>query len=412
MTISKINNFPISFTLADGGLSWILFFSIVYQKLAPIGFMIMFISLFFQRYKSSKHDIKSYFLKGPAIWFIFYYLLLLIGMIWSENIPFGMQKLENKLTFLLFPVLYFFSAHKWGKSEWKELIIWSLFFVLIIYELMAFWRFFSIPNQPWGYQFMESRFTLFMHRSYFACYLVIGIVLLIENLLNYFSKWRFMLLLFFSIGIFQTGSKAGIVSLLLIVLVYIIKFAYSNTWKHLLPVISVFIFLTTLILFTNNPVKSRFTTTWSALNHVKLKENYSVESNTARILMWNTSMDVWKGNFLLGVGTGDYDDELTKMNIKYNNHGVAEERLNSHNQFLNTGVQLGLIGFFILTMIFTVSFYVSEKRLWQLLILLVFFINFLVESFLETQAGIVLFCTLLLLFFSRENKAKLSISEQ
>jgi O-antigen ligase len=221
-----------------------------------------------------------------------------------------------------------------------------------------------------------------------------------------------MLLLFFSIGIFQTGSKAGIVSLLLIVLVYIIKFAYSNTWKHLLPVISVFIFFTTLILFTNNPVKSRFTTTWSALNHVKLKENYSVESNTARILMWNTSMDVWKGNFLFGVGTGDYDDELTKMNIKYNNQGVAEEQLNSHNQFLNTGVQLGLIGFFILTMIFTVSFYVSEKRLWQLLILLVFFINFLVESFLETQAGIVLFCTLLLLFFSRENKAKLSISEQ
>jgi O-antigen ligase len=117
-------------------------------------------------------------------------------------------------------------------------------------------------------------------------------------------------------------------------------------------------------------------------------------------------------NFLFGVGTGDYDDELTKMNLKYNNQGVAEERLNSHNQFLNTGVQLGVIGFFILTMIFLVSFFASDKRLWQLLILLVFFINFLVESFLETQAGIVLFCTLLLLFFSRKNTDELSISEQ
>ena len=47
--------------------------------------------------------------------------------------------------------------------------------------------------------------------------------------------------------------------------------------------------------------------------------------------------------------------------------------------------------------------------MWQLLILVVFLINFLVESFLETQAGIILFCTLLLLFYTRNKDEELSI---
>jgi O-antigen ligase len=138
---------------------------------------------------------------------------------------------------------------------------------------------------------------------------------------------------------------------------------------------------------------------FDAIGNMQTKNNNSVESNTARIIMWRTSIDVWKGNFLFGTGTGDYDDELTAKNLEYKNQGVAKERLNSHNQFLNSAVQLGLVGFFVLLMIFVSSYFFSDKKLWQLLILVVFSINFLVESFLETQAGIILFVVLLTLFF-------------
>jgi len=169
------------------------------------------------------------------------------------------------------------------------------------------------------------------------------------------------------------------------------------------------IFLFSTILLTNNPIKSRFESMFDAVGNMQTKNNNSVESNTARIIMWNTSLDVWKENFLFGTGTGDYDDELTAKNIEYKNFGVAKERLNSHNQFLNSAVQLGLVGFLVLLMIFISSYFFSEKKMWQLLILVVFLINFLVESFLETQAGIILFCTLLLLFYTRNKDEELSI---
>ena len=267
-----------------------------------------------------------------------------------------------------------------------------------MYETLALWRYIGQSENSWQFEFLSSRFSIFMHRSYFAGYLVIGIVLLFENIRSAFSISSVALISFFSVGVLQTESKAGIVCLFL---VFVFQFYSLLKLKHKkFNWILIFsIFMLSSILLTNNPIKSRFESMFDAIGNMQTKNNNSVESNTARIIMWSTSIDVWKENFLFGTGTGDYDDELTAKNIEYKNFGVAKERLNSHNQFLNSAVQLGLVGFLVLLMIFVSSYFFSDKKLWQLLILVVFLINFLVESFLETQAGIVLFVVLLTLFF-------------
>jgi O-antigen ligase len=309
------------------------------------------------------------------------------------------------------PTLLFVTVRKWGNFEWKQLLVYSLLFALVMYETLALWRYIGQSENSWQFEFLASRFSIFMHRSYFACYLVIGIILIFENIRSAYSISSVVLISFFSVGVLQTESKAGIVCLFL---VFVFQFYSLLKLKHkkFNWILTFSIFLFSTILLTNNPIKSRFESMFDAVGNMQTKNNNSVESNTARIIMWNTSLDVWKENFLFGTGTGDYDDELTAKNIEYKNFGVAKERLNSHNQFLNSAVQLGLVGFLVLLMIFISSYFFSEKKMWQLLILVVFLINFLVESFLETQAGIILFCTLLLLFFSRKNTDELSISEQ
>jgi O-antigen ligase len=405
VVLNKITN---TFTLADLGLSWILFFSIVYQKIVPIGFGFMLISLVFRRQTIKKTDIISFFNKGPALWFIFYYLLLIVGLLWTENHSFAFSKLENKFAFILMPTLLFITVRKWGNFEWKQLLVYSLLFALVMYETLALWRYIGQSENSWQFEFLASRFSIFMHRSYFACYLVIGIILIFENIRSAYSISSVVLISFFSVGVLQTESKAGIVCLFL---VFVFQFYSLLKLKHkkFNWILTFSIFLFSTILLTNNPIKSRFESMFDAVGNMQTKNNNSVESNTARIIMWNTSLDVWKENFLFGTGTGDYDDELTAKNIEYKNFGVAKERLNSHNQFLNSAVQLGLVGFLVLLMIFTSSYFFSEKKMWQLLILVVFLINFLVESFLETQAGIILFCTLLLLFYTRNKDEELSI---
>ena len=405
VVLNKITN---TFTLADLGLSWILFFSIVYQKLVPIGFALMIISLFFKRQSITNSEIFNFILRGPAFWFILYYLLLILGLLWTENQLFAFSKLENKFAFILMPTLLFYTVRKWGNLEWKQLLVYSLLFALVMYETLALWRYIGQSENSWQFEFLSSRFSIFMHRSYFACYLVIGIVLLFENIRSAFSISTVALISFFSVGVLQTESKAGIVCLFMVFVVQFYSFLKIKHKKfNWILTFSIFLFST--ILLTNNPIKSRFESMFDAVGNMQTKNNNSVESNTARIIMWNTSLDVWKENFLFGTGTGDYDDELTAKNLEYKNFGVAKERLNSHNQFLNSAVQLGLVGFLVLLMIFISSYFFSEKKMWQLLILVVFLINFLVESFLETQAGIILFCTLLLLFYTRNKDEELSI---
>ena len=406
---SSIKKLKTKFTLADAGLSWILFFSIVYQKLVPIGFGLMLLSLVFHRQKITKNDLISYLIKGPALWFILYYFLLVIGLLWTENQSFAFSKLENKMAFILMPFLLLLTVRKWGNFEWKQLLVYALLFALVMYEILALWRYIGQTENSWQFEFLSSRFSIFMHRSYFACYLVIGIILLFENVRKAFSISTIAIICFFSVGILQTESKAGIVCLFLVFVVQFFSFLKSKQ-KKFNWIMTFSIFLFSSILLTNNPIISRFETMFNSVGNIQTKNNNSVESNTARVIMWSTSIDVWKKNFVFGTGTGDYDDELTKLNEKYKNQGVAKERLNSHNQFLNTAVQLGLIGFSILLAVFLSSYFFSERKLWQSLILVVFFINFLVESFLETQAGIILFCTLLLLFYPQTKDEKLSIT--
>ncbi|HBW86653.1 MAG TPA: hypothetical protein DEF82_07930 [Crocinitomicaceae bacterium] len=409
MILSRLSSLQRNMTFADLGLAWIIFFSIVYQKIVPIGFGLMLLSLVFQRGKITKTELNYFFIKGPSLWFVLYYFLLVIGLLWTENQSFAMSKLENKLAFILLPILLFYTVRKWNNFEWKQLLICALLLALVMNEILAMWRYIGQTENSWQFEFLSSRFSIFMHRSYFACYLIIGIILLFEKVRRDFSISTIALLCFFSVGVLQTESKAGILCLFLVLAVQFFSFLKLKQKKfNWIMMFSIFLFSSFLLI--NNPIKSRFETMFSAIGNIQTKNNKSIESNAARILMWNASWNVWKENFLIGTGTGDYNDELVAYNKSKNNLGIVKEELNSHNQFLNTAVQLGILGLSVLVFIFISSYYHSERSISHLLILIVFLLNFLVESFLETQAGIVLFCTLLLLFYSRKKDDKLSIT--
>jgi O-antigen ligase len=199
-------------------------------------------------------------------------------------------------------------------------------------------------------------------------------------------------------------SKMGIISLAIVLTIYTLVVLMRKSWKTGLSLILImFTLFFFSITYKESPLRTRFEAISSALSNLKTENNPSTESNAARIIMWNTSLQVIGQYWLIGTGTGDYNEILTNLNKKLNNTGVTEEQLNSHNQFLNTWVQLGIFGLFVLVMLFVSSFFQNGRNLFGILILSTFLINFLVESFLETQSGIILFCILSVILF-RESK--------
>ena len=401
------SRFGINNTLADFGIFWIIFFSIFYQRIAPIGFFILIISLFFNKQNIQLIRIKNVLIASPSIWFIIYYILLLLGLIWTEDIPFGLSKLENKLTFLIFPLLFQICKFNATFKQIVNVLLISILFSLISSNILAFLHIENQSSLNWNFfeKLSNSKsFSWNMHRSYFATYCNILVVLMFQRLTT-LEKDRYRLIPIFgiaigSLGVIQSLSKINILILFLSFTFFLIVF-FVKGFNIREKLILLSFFLTGLFFTVNNKaIRHRFNEIKESTTSIKLENNTTLQSSAIRMIMWNTSWEVWKESFLLGSGTGDYSAELTKRNFNKGNYGVAREELNSHNQFLNTGVQLGAVGVFILFMLFFSSIKYFLRSTWRWMILVVFLINFLVESFLETQAGIVLFCILIQLFFN------------
>ena len=393
-----------SYNFNDFCLTYIVFFSIVYQAFVPIGFILWILTIWLNLNKRPINLSQQF--KDVEFWFILYYLLLIIGMFWTDNQIFGLSKIENKLSFILFPILFRFSKINLNRRTIFSILLFGLFISLLFYESVGVYKSIYYPVVEHYSYLTGAKFTVFMHRGYFSLYLIIGISVCIARILNK-KKLIIHLLLyaFFTLGLFQTLSKAGVLCFIVVHIIYIIH-TIMNKWKTVKKKHIVFLLAVSMIaiLFSIKSVIVRIDKTIYALNHIKLEDNNSIESNQARLIMWNTSVKLIKDNFIYGTGTGDYNDELIKRNKRYQNLGVVSSELNSHNQFLNTFVQLGLIGFLVLSAIFYSYFRIAFKNR-DLLIVIIgvsFLLNFLFESIIETQSGIILFCVLFICSTSSE----------
>ena len=389
----------------DWSLLFILITSLISLKLVPLGFILWVLTIGFNK---ESFTLKKLF-SDVKKWFIFYYILLLLGMLWTDNTAFGFSKLENKLSFLLLPLLFSLSNFSITRNKLIQVFIFSLSFSLIInYGIVLYETVFL--NQRTLYEgLINANFSHLMHRSYYCYYLVVGCIILLNRFLKEDKSWiDIVLFVFFSAAIFQTLAKSGILIYLILIPLFVIwKLIKRKQYAMIGICLLVLVSTITLLIQVENPVKTRFKMIPDAIEHFKSKNTPSAESNTSRLLMWSTSIDVFKEAPFNGVGTGDYDDELTEKNRRYGNTGVVKHRYNSHNQYLNTMVQLGLLGLIVLMMIFLIGFKkaLQEKDLVLLFTLMAFLLNFLFESFIESQAGIILFCLLPISLISLKIKA-------
>lgn len=117
------------------------------------------------------------------------------------------------------------------------------------------------------------------------------------------------------------------------------------------------------------------------------------ESTSDRLLIWRASNEIIKDNFYTGVGTGDVKDVLLEKYKERNLWYSYEHKLNTHNQFLQTFIALGVLGFLaLLASLFVPLMYaIKRKNMIHVFFILIVFFNILVESMFENQAGVVFY---------------------
>jgi len=354
--------------------------------------------LLLQNYKEKLLNLKKHIAKFLFLSFI--YFIYIISLLYTSNIDSGLFDIEVKLTLFLLPLILFSNPLPL-KSEtdkvFKAYITGCLVGVFICLFQSGTLYFESHDLNS----FVYTNFSVLFHPSYFSLYLNFAVIILfyylIESDKNKLKKTVLLvsLITLFSISIVLANSKAVILTLFLSFFLAGLYFGHKKGFfkTAILLTLSIIIVLSFFI-YKTPQLYLRIYDTERILNEYIHNENLrDYEGTSQRILIWKSSAGIIKQNLLTGVGAGDVKDILLEEYSKKNYNYIIAKSLNAHNQFIQTFIATGIFGFLVLISLFVLPLIKSYRRknFIYFLFLLIVFLNFLTESMLETQAGVIFF---------------------
>lgn len=327
---------------------------------------------------------------------ILFFILHLVGLLWTEDIKWGLHIVHKMwYFFLLFPILYCIT-----KKEYVKFYISAFLIAILLTEIISYLVWFEIIS-PFKNARLINPTPFMSHISFnpilaFAIYLVGNKLFLMSKLsrVEYFMYGFFLIAMSFTM--FITGGRAGQVMYFFVIAFLILQFFKNQKLKAL--------FLISLLLpslfFTAYVSSDQFSLrTNQAYNSI---QNYSENKGTAvgqRISFSLNSLEIIKENLLFGVGTGDFVKEYSK--VHYVNTPNIPPTTNPHNMYLLVTVQLGLLGLisflsiFYYQLKFSLKAAHSSRRNIGLVLPIFFLILMFSDSYLLGH-----FTSLLFIFFS------------
>ncbi|MEK7452794.1 MAG: O-antigen ligase family protein [Patescibacteria group bacterium] len=348
------------------------------------------------------------FKNKQVLFFIAFFLFTLMSSFWAINPVWSIRKFLFFAT--LFPIYFliiFFinSKEKLNKAS-KFFILGGFLASLIgifqflsqfIFKLDSIYNFWTynvamfiygqnfgsvvVQNQSWfvnigGKDYFRA-ISLFPDPHTFALYLgilipfTIGFFFYNNRKKKFFYILSILVMLLALLFTFSRGAYFGLIlSLIFIIGLYFFYFKIKLNKKFFLftPVVVVMLLLS----FSNSVFGERFSSSFSL----------SDISNTGRIQIWKTSIDIFLDNPIFGVGLGN-------LPIFFDPTTSVKSPINAHNTYLDILSELGLIGFLLFIGFFIYSFiFLSYKKdhfnflrfgiIWSL-------VWFLIHSFFETS---------------------------
>lgn len=330
--------------------------------------------------------------------FIALFLIYMIGIFYSTNIPQAASDVEYKLWFLVAPLVIFTTPPARLSPRRllllaKVLICSSLLLILVNLAISAH----SFIQTKYIYHFLYFRLSHFMHPSYSSLHICTAFILSffllfvdkqknsrIENIICKIS------LIVFPLYIFLLQSKAGLLAF--IIVFFVMGLYILNKKKKRKGLSAAFVLICVvvplmLLLVVPEPY-NRVKTSLKSLIEGRDSEE-PADGTMQRVVIWEAACSVAKRNPLFGVGTGDVKPEQIKEYEQRGYTHLVESKHNTHNQYLHTLVGLGLVGLLILLFYLFVplGFALKQKQIAYALFLIAVIINLFPESMFERKSG-------------------------
>ncbi|MBW1293919.1 O-antigen ligase family protein [Aquimarina litoralis] len=343
-----------------------------------------------------------------------YFVVMAISLFYTSNSSYGLDVLQRSLSLFLFPVIFLFvkedasSVRKLFEFLLVGLVI-SFFINLSIalnnsisifkegfftnVSIQDLTSFLDALMSGWNY-LVEDEFSKLINPSYLSLYILLVLSFYLKKNLD--SRLRTTVVVILFLYLFLLASIAAYLILLIMCLLLIFDIS-ERSRKHTMMIM----FVLGVIIFLNNPRVFDF--------YAKIKNfGNSIEyanstSEKARLLSWDASLKLIKDAPLLGYGIGDANDILIN---KYSELGYTynfDNRYNAHNQFLQTLLQTGIMGFVILVSIFVVLAIRMRRSRNEFSVFLILLISLIFESMLVRFNGIVFFSIIIPLLLKKRS---------
>lgn len=390
---------------------------ILFPKLIGLFILMLCVFVFIGYYKKQL----VFKLNPIAILFILFYLGYVVGAFFTHHPDWAQRYIENKLSFLLFPLLLSFQTKEKINFSFTFLSFIGATFLIVV---LGFYHAVECYNTIEGgkHCFLASSISPLHHPTYLSVYLIFSVGLALVGLQQKMRGFSLYWVIPYSVFVILIHglllSLSGILFLFIALGVILMWWIYNKWGKIIFFLSLIFIPIASYMMLTTIPqIEGEwYNAKWYADQYVKNPSmfvkgrKYPMSGTEVRIVMWTASVRACSKN-LLGVGTGNVDETLTKELIKLKQAELAKDELNPHNQFLQTLLEIGIVGFTILILIigFGINFAFKYKNSLLLLLASNLFFNSLFESMLQRQSGIVFysfwFC-FLIIYHQHKNQFK------
>lgn len=337
-----------------------------------------------------------------ALLLMLLYLSYLIGTLYTDDPNLANKYLEYKLSFVVFPLLLSFRP----KKEDFSLPIISTGLIIGVAVTMIYGVANSLlcsMNEGTSC-FLTVIISPVHHPTYFVSFILLGMV---ASWIGYQKKWKgyklFWIIPFtlFALTIQVLSlSLAGILFLMITISVVFLNVIIKR-WGKLIAAVSVLVFVILGYLTVNYvpQIEGEWNNAkWYANEYVKNPSKFvsgrtnPMSGTEQRLVMWTVAWEELKEN-PMGAGTGNVDIVLGNRLRKLGQFELAAKELNPHNQFLQTGIEVGVSGLLILLMLIGYGIFKALRNRNGLLLLIIagLAFNSLFESMLQRQSGIVFF---------------------
>jgi O-antigen ligase len=325
-----------------------------------------------------------------------FWMLHLVGFLWSSDWSGGMEILAKESMLLLIPVLM--TALKKDRL-WPA--IYAFIASMLISSILSFLIFRNVITHVFKTD-LDGPIPFMDHLSY-SPFLVVAIYLSLYTLLfdpqaspksRVFAAFSALVM---SINVFITIGRAGQVLFFLMIAIVIFQYFQKRLGVALVIAAVALPLLFSVVYYSSDIFRSGFK---EAISNIEGYHKNEKNTNVGlRLAFAENSLEIFRNHPILGVGTGDFKSEYASVNKK--NTPQLPATVQPHNMYLLEMAQFGVIGlasllFILFTQIrMAVTSQLPLLNRFGIALPLLFAVMMLSDSYLLGH-----FTTMLFIFFS------------